>query len=238
MLRHFGAEVSVAHEGAHGRRIALQGQPELRGAPVTVPADPSSAAFPLVAALIVPGSTVRLTEVMTNPLRTGLFLTLREMGADIGYETARADTGEPMATVVARGSRLRGVEVPAARAPSMIDEYLILAVAAAFAEGTTMMRGLSELRVKESDRLEATAAMLRINGVKTEISGDDLIVHGKGRVAGGGLVATHMDHRIAMSALVMGLASDKPVSIDDASFIATSFPDFVPMMRGLGADIG
>ena len=135
-----------------------------------------------------------------------------------------------------RASKLRGVEVPPERAPSMIDEYLVLAVAASFAEGTTIMRGLQELRVKESDRLEATADMLRVNGVKVEIAGDDLIVEGRGHVPGGGLVATHMDHRIAMSALVMGLASDKPVKVDDTAFIATSFPDFIPMMRALGAE--
>ncbi len=142
-----------------------------------------------------------------------------------------------MAQLRVRGSKLRGVTVPPERAPSMIDEYLVLAVAAAFAEGTTIMRGLQELRVKESDRLEATADMLRVNGVKVEISGDDLIVEGRGHVPGGGLVATHMDHRIAMSALVMGLAADAPVRIDDSSFIATSFPDFVPMMQRLGAEI-
>jgi 3-phosphoshikimate 1-carboxyvinyltransferase len=172
---------------------------------------------------------------MTNPLRTGLIATLREMGADI-EELNRRDAGEPMADIRVRASKLRGVEVPPERAPSMIDEYLILAVAAAFAEGTTVMRGLHELRVKESDRLAATAAMLQVNGVRVEISGDDLIVEGRGYVPGGGLVATHMDHRIAMSALMMGLASEAPVKIDDMAFIATSFPDFVPMMRGLGAE--
>jgi 3-phosphoshikimate 1-carboxyvinyltransferase len=236
MLAHFGAEIVSEPEGAHGRRISLTGQPELHGANVVVPADPSSAAFPLVAALIVPGSDLVLTDVMTNPLRTGLFTTLREMGASIEESGQRGDTGEPMAQLRVRASKLRGVEVPPERAPSMIDEYLVLAVAAAFAEGTTIMRGLKELRVKESDRLEATAAMLRVNGVAVEISGDDLIVAGKGHVPGGGLVATHMDHRIAMSALVMGLASDAPVKVDDTAFIATSFPDFVPMMRGLGAE--
>ncbi len=236
MLAHFGAQVVTEPEGAHGRRISLTGQPELHGASVVVPADPSSAAFPLVAALIVPGSDLVLTDVMTNPLRTGLFTTLREMGASIEESDQRGDTGEPMAQLRVRASKLRGVEVPPERAPSMIDEYLVLAVAAAFAEGTTIMRGLKELRVKESDRLEATADMLRVNGVAVEISGDDLIVAGKGQVPGGGLVATHMDHRIAMSALVMGLASDAPVKVDDTAFIATSFPDFVPMMRGLGAE--
>jgi 3-phosphoshikimate 1-carboxyvinyltransferase len=236
MLRHFGADIVSAPEGAHGRRIALTGQPELHGADVVVPADPSSAAFPLVAALIVEGSDIVLSDVMTNPLRTGLFTTLREMGASIEQSQSRGDAGEPLAQLRVRASKLRGVEVPPERAPSMIDEYLVLAVAASFAEGTTIMRGLKELRVKESDRLAATAEMLRVNGVKVEISGDDLIVEGRGHVPGGGLVATHMDHRIAMSALVMGLATDKGVKVDDTAFIATSFPDFMPMMRSLGAE--
>ncbi len=237
MLKHFGAKVVSKSYGDHGRRITLQGQPELSAASVVVPADPSSAAFPLVGALITPGSDLILEAVMTNPLRTGLFKTLLEMGANIETVATRDDGGEEVADLRVRASVLRGVEVPPERAPSMIDEYLILAVAAAFAEGTTRMRGLKELRVKESDRLEATADMLRVNGVAVEIDGDDLIVHGKGRPAGGGLVATHMDHRIAMSALMMGLASDNPVGIDDSAFIATSFPGFTEMMRGLGADL-
>jgi 3-phosphoshikimate 1-carboxyvinyltransferase len=236
MLQHFGAEIVSTAEGDHGRKIALTGQPELHGAEVVVPADPSSAAFPAVAALIVDGSELVLSDVMTNPLRTGLFTTLREMGGLIEESEVRTDTGERMAQLRVRASRLRGIEVPPERAPSMIDEYLVLAVAASFAEGTTIMRGLQELRVKESDRLEATAAMLRANGVTVEISGNDMIVEGRGRVPGGGLVTTHMDHRIAMSALVMGLASDKPVKVDDTAFIATSFPDFIPMMRSLGAE--
>jgi 3-phosphoshikimate 1-carboxyvinyltransferase len=236
MLKHFGADIVSQREGAHGRRIVLAGEPELHGAEVVVPADPSSAAFPIVAALVVEGSDLTLPDVMTNPLRTGLFATLREMGASIEERESRGDAGEPMAKLRVRASKLRGVEVPPERAPSMIDEYLVLAVAASFAEGTTIMRGLQELRVKESDRLEATADMLRVNGVKVEVAGDDLIVEGRGHVPGGGLVATHMDHRIAMSALVMGLAADKPVKVDDTAFIATSFPDFIPMMRSLGAD--
>jgi 3-phosphoshikimate 1-carboxyvinyltransferase len=236
MLKHFGAAIVSTPEGRHGRKITLTGQPELHGENVVVPADPSSAAFPIVAALIVEGSDIVLPDVMTNPLRTGLFRTLREMGASIEESDVRGDAGEPMAQLRVRGSKLRGVEVPPERAPSMIDEYLVLAVAAGFAEGTTIMRGLSELRVKESDRLAATADMLRVNGVRVEIAGDDLIVEGRGHVPGGGVVATHMDHRIAMSALVMGLASDQPVKVDDTAFIATSFPDFIPMMRSLGAD--
>jgi 3-phosphoshikimate 1-carboxyvinyltransferase len=241
LLAHFGAQVRVEQvrveaEGADGRKITLKGEPELVPAPVVVPADPSSAAFPMVAALLVPGSEVVLTGVMTNPLRTGLITTLREMGADIEALALRSDVGEEMADFRVRASALRGVEVPAARAPSMIDEYPVLAVAASFAEGTTIMRGLKELRVKESDRLAAVADGLKANGVEVEIDGDDLIVHGKGRALGGGTVATHMDHRIAMAFLVMGLASEKPVGIDDASFIATSFPGYVPMMRGLGGE--
>jgi 3-phosphoshikimate 1-carboxyvinyltransferase len=237
LLKHFGAKIVSKPHGEHGRRVTLQGQPELEPASVMVPADPSSAAFPLVAALIVPGSELILEAVMTNPLRTGLFKTLLEMGASIETIEKRDDGGEEVADLRVKTSQLKGVEVPAERAPSMIDEYLILGVAAAFAEGTTRMRGLKELRVKESDRLEATADMLRVNGVNVEIEGDDLIVHGKGAVAGGGEVKTHMDHRIAMSALVMGLASENPVRIDDSAFIATSFPGFVELMRGLDADL-
>jgi 3-phosphoshikimate 1-carboxyvinyltransferase len=237
LLSHFGAEVRVEPHGAHGRKITLVGQPELRAATVVVPADPSSAAFPLAAALITPGSELILTGVMTNPLRTGLFLTLREMGADMETLATR-DDGEEVADLRVRTSSLRGVEVPPERAPSMIDEYPILAVIAAFAEGATRMRGLKELRVKESDRLAATADMLRVNGVEVAIEGDDLIVQGRGRAPGGGVVATHMDHRIAMSALVMGLASEQPVGVDDSAFIATSFPGFTELMRKIGADLG
>ena len=202
-----------------------------------MPADPSSAAFPLVAALLVPGSELVLEAVMTNPLRAGLLTTLREMGASIELVAKRDDGGEEIVDVCVRTSTLKGVDVPAERAPSMIDEYPVLAVAASFAEGVTRMRGLQELRVKESDRLAATADMLRANGVATEIEGDDLIVQGKGRPAGGAEVRTHMDHRIAMSALVMGLASENPVRIDDSAFIATSFPGFVALMNALGGKI-
>jgi 3-phosphoshikimate 1-carboxyvinyltransferase len=237
MLAHFGADVRVESETETGRRITLAGQPELTPRPVTVPADPSSAAFPLVAALLVPRSEVILHGVMLNPLRTGLITTLREMGAVIEHIEQRNEGGEDVADLRVRSGALRGVEVPASRAPSMIDEYPVLAVAAAFADGTTVMRGLKELRVKESDRLAATAALLRANGVAADIEGDDLIVHGKARAAGGGTVTTHMDHRIAMAAMVLGLGSDKPVAIDDGAFIATSFPGFVELMRGLGADL-
>jgi 3-phosphoshikimate 1-carboxyvinyltransferase len=237
MLAYFGADIGVEPQGANGRRITLAGQPELTPQPIMVPADPSSAAFALVAALITPGSDLILDGVMRNPLRAGLITTLGEMGASIEQLATRNEGGEEVADLRARSGALRGVEVPASRAPAMIDEYPVLAVAAAFAEGTTVMRGLKELRVKESDRLAATADLLRANGVAVDIAGDDLIVQGKGRPMGGGLVTTHMDHRIAMAALVLGLASEKPVKIDDASFIATSFPGFVELMRGLGADL-
>ncbi len=237
LLGHFGAQVRIEVEGAEGRKITVKGEPELVPAPVVVPADPSSAAFPMVAAAIVPGSEVILTDVMTNSLRTGLIATLRDMGADIEALELRGDGGEEMADFRVRARALRGVDVPAARAPSMIDEYPVLAVAASFAEGTTVMRGLKELRVKESDRLAAVADGLKANGIAVEIDGDDLIVHGRGRAPGGGTVSTHMDHRIAMAFLVMGLASDHPVRVDDAGFIATSFPGFAPMMGALGADL-
>ena len=241
MLRLFGAEVSVVPHGpdGHGRAITLAGQPTLRGTDVVVPADPSSAAFPLVAALIVPGSEVTIEGVMMNPLRTGLIATLIEMGADIERLREREEGGETVADLRVRASRLKGVDVPAERAPAMIDEYPVLAVAAAFAEGTTRMHGLHELRVKESDRLAAVAAGLKVNGVAHLIEGDDLIVHGDGTApAGGGTVATHLDHRIAMAFLVMGLATGKPVTVDDGAMIATSFPSFLPTMQALGAGIG
>lgn len=235
MLRHFGAEIHVEQAGT-GRVITVRGQPELRATDVDVPSDPSSAAFPMVAALLVADSSVRLEGVGLNKLRTGLFATLAEMGAEVRIENERVAGGEPVGDLIVSHSVLRGVEVPPERAPTMIDEYPILAVAAALAEGTTRMRGLKELRVKESDRLAATAAMLAVNGVAVEIEGDDLIVHGAGRPPRGGrLVTTHMDHRIAMSALVLGLATSDPVRVDDAAFIDTSFPGFVALMNELGA---
>jgi 3-phosphoshikimate 1-carboxyvinyltransferase len=237
LLKHFGADLRVDRFEGNGRCIRLAGQPELVPQPVAVPADPSSSAFPLVAALLVPASEVILQSVMMNPLRTGLLTTLVEMGAAIEALERRSEGGEDVADLRVRAGALHGVEVPAARAPSMIDEYPILAVAASFAEGVTVMRGLKELRVKESDRLAATTALLRGNGINVEIAGDDLIVEGCGRPAGGGLVTTHMDHRIAMAALVLGLGSERPVRIDDASFIATSFPGFVELMTSLGADL-
>ncbi len=238
MLRHFGAEISVGPHGKQGSRIVLKGRPDLAPQRIVVPGDPSSAAFPLVAALLVPGSDLLIENVLINPLRTGLLTTLREMGAVIETVEPRDEGGEPVADLRVRSSSLRGVEVPAERAPSMIDEYPILAVAASFAQGETRMRGLGELRVKESDRLAAVAAGLRANGVTCEIDGDDLIVQGSGRATGGGLVATHMDHRSAMSFLVMGLASEQPVAVDDTAFVATSFPGFAELMNSLGADMG
>ena len=236
MLRHFGAEVNVLPDGAE-RVIVLTGQPELRARDVVVPGDPSSAAFPIVAALLVPGSEVTVMGVGLNPLRAGLFATLREMGADLAVSNARVEGGEPVGDITARYGALRATDVPPERAPSMIDEFPVLAVVAAFAQGTTRMRGLAELRVKESDRLTATAAMLEAAGARVTIEGDDLLVHGAGSLAGGCTVQTHMDHRLAMSALVLGQATADPVAVDDAAFIETSFPGFAALMRGLGADI-
>lgn len=238
MLRHFGATVSV-QDTAEGRVILLEGQPELVAAPVVVPGDPSSAAFPIVAALLVPGSRVVVENIGLNLLRTGLITTLREMGAALRVENERVAGGEPVGDIVAEHTQLVGVTVPPGRAPSMIDEYPVLAVAAATARGTTRMRGLAELRVKESDRLAATLALLATNGVRAEIEGDDLIVHGTpGAIPGGGTVETHMDHRIAMAALVLGLAARAPVAVDDAAFIDTSFPGFAALMNGLAGNCG
>ena len=238
MLAGFGAQVKVELLGNGGRAVSVKGHPELTGQTVAVPADPSSAAFPAVAALLVPGSAVTLPGVGINPLRAGLYETLREMGADLSFSDPRDQAGEPVADIVLRHGPLKGVDVPAGRAPSMIDEYPILAVAAAFAEGTTRMRGLAELRVKESDRLAAVAGGLKACGVALEIEGDDLIVHGTGRPPrGGATIAVNLDHRIAMAFLVMGMASEQPVAVDDAAAIETSFPGFTALMNGLGARI-
>lgn len=237
MLKAFGINISV-DVARDGRRIRLHGGQRLTAARVDVPGDPSSAAFLVAAATIVPGSDVLVRSVLVNPLRAGLFETLNEMGADISFENRRELCGEPVADIRARSATLKGVTVPASRAASMIDEYPILSVTAAFAAGETRMDGVEELRVKESDRLAAIEAGLNANGVTTASGPDWLVVKGmNGAVPGGARVATHLDHRIAMSFLVMGLATQKPVSIDDASMIATSFPDFVALMRGLGANM-
>jgi len=236
MLNYFGAAIKIEPFATHGRKISLEGRPELRPAPVIIPADPSSAAFPLAAATIVPGSDILIEGMMMNSLRTGLLTTLLEMGAAIEILGRREEGGEEVADLRVRAAALKGVDVPAARAPSMIDEYPILAVAAAFASGETRMRGLAELRVKESDRLQAVADGLREAGVAHAIVGDDLIIEGRsGDVAGGGMAATHLDHRIAMSFLCLGLASRQPMAIDDSRMIATSFPKFRSLMEALGA---
>ena len=238
MLRHFGARLSIEREPDGARASTLEGQPELKGRRIRVPADPSSAAFPAVAALIRPGSELRLEGVGLNPHRTGLYETLREMGAEIQTLDARAEGGEPVGDLLIRAGRLRGIEVPASRAPSMIDEYPILAVAAAFAEGRTVMRGLAELKVKESDRLAAIAEGLARCGVKVETGPDSLTVEGRGAPPkGGARIATRLDHRIAMAFLVLGIGAKEPVTVDDAAPIETSFPGFAALMNGLGAEI-
>ena len=235
MLKGFGASIDVAE--IDGRRhIAVTGERELRATALAVPGDPSSAAFAMVAALITRDSEIVLDGILLNPTRTGLFETLREMGADLSIDNRRESGGELLGDIRVRSAKLRGVQVPAVRAPSMIDEFPILAVAASFAEGTTRMAGLHELRVKESDRLAAIIGGLEVNGVVCR-SGDDWIEIDGGRVPGGGLVSTFMDHRIAMSFLIMGLAADEPVEVDDAAMIATSFPDFPQFMQRLGAEL-
>jgi 3-phosphoshikimate 1-carboxyvinyltransferase len=241
MLRGFGAEIEVSELGA-GRRIVLPAGQKLRGTRIHVPGDPSSAAFPLVAALITPGSEVTVQGMLLNPSRIGLLDTLGEMGADLMVTNVRDEGGETVADVTARHSELEGVEVPPERAPSMIDEYPILAVAAAFASGRTAMRGIGEMRVKESDRIALMAAGLAACGIGVEEEPEALTVVGAKRgnhlVAGGAGVTTHGDHRIAMSHLVLGLAAEAPVRVDEPGMIATSFPGFTDLMRGLGADIG
>ena len=237
MLRGFGAEISVQITDA-GREITLTGQPELQPQDITVPRDPSSAAFPVCAALITEGSDVLVPNIGLNPTRSGLFTTLREMGADLEYENERVEGGEPVADLRARFSpNMRGIEVPSELAASMIDEYPILSVVAANAQGDTVMRGVKELRVKESDRIDAMATGLRANGVTVEDGPDWWIVSGCGAqaVPGGATCASHLDHRIAMSFLILGMASKNPVSIDDGSPIATSFPIFESLMAALGA---
>ncbi len=234
MLTFFGATLSSdVHE--KGKAITVKGDAELKGREVIVPGDPSSAAFLVAAALIVPGSDVLIKNVLINPTRFGFYETLQAMGANITLEDKRENGGEPIADIHVKASALKGVHVPADRAPSMIDEYPCLAVLAAFAHGDTYMEGLSELRVKESDRLSATAAGLEACGLRVTVSGDNFIVHGCGTVPGGGLVKTEMDHRIAMAFLVLGLGASAPVTIDDVTMIETSFPEFRELMSKLGA---
>ncbi|MBO0766089.1 MAG: 3-phosphoshikimate 1-carboxyvinyltransferase [Hyphomicrobiaceae bacterium] len=234
MLSYFGARVTATKRQGL-RAVSVKGDGELAGGDVKVPGDPSSAAFLAAAALIVPGSDVSIEGVLVNPTRTGFYTTLREMGADVAFTAERIEGGEPVADIRVRHARLRGVRVPPERAPAMIDEYPVLACLAAYAQGETRMEGLAELKVKESDRLAATAAGLLANGVAAKVDGDTLIVDGGRSVPGGGLVATHLDHRIAMAFLVFGLGADRPVTVDDAGMIATSFPEFRPLMEELGA---
>jgi 3-phosphoshikimate 1-carboxyvinyltransferase len=234
MLSYFGGEITVAER--EGRRtVTVSGNAELEGRRVRVPGDPSSAAFLVAAALIVPGSEIVVEGVLVNPTRTGFYTTLGEMGADLRLSNEREESGEPVADIAVRHSKLTGVRVPAERAPSMIDEYPVLACLAAYARGETQMAGLAELKVKESDRLAATVAGLQANGVAARAQGDTLIVEGGKGVRGGGTVATHLDHRIAMAFLTLGLGAERPVAVDDAGMIATSFPEFRPLMLQLGA---
>ncbi|WP_114007697.1 3-phosphoshikimate 1-carboxyvinyltransferase [Cohaesibacter intestini] len=238
MLRGFGAELGEEINEAGETVLTIEGLQELTGQTVTVPGDPSSAAFPIVAALITPGSDLLIEDILLNDTRTGLITTLIEMGGDITIEDERESGGERIGNIRVRSSSLTGVTVPADRAPSMIDEYPVLSVAAAFAKGETRMEGLEELRVKESDRLAAVAAGLKANGVPHVEGKDTLVVTGGANAIGGGTVVTHLDHRIAMSFLVLGLAGHKPVTVDDAAIINTSFPGFADLMAGLGAKFG
>ena len=235
MLRAFGAEVGFEAVG-EGWRVSLKGGQRLTGTTVSVPGDPSSAAFPLAAGLIVPGAEVTVEGVMLNPLRTGLFDTWIEMGADLAIANRRSSGGEEVGDITARHSRLKGIVVPESRAASMIDEYPILAATAAFAEGATVMRGIGEMRVKESDRIALMAAGLKACGVQVEEEPEGFTVTG-GPVQGGATITTHGDHRIAMSHLVLGLAAQQAVTVDEPGMIATSFPGFVEMMQSLGADM-
>ncbi len=238
MLAHFGVPVTVEDDGSGGRIVSVQGEVEFAGRDLVVPGDVSSAAFPLVAAILGPGSEVRIRNVGLNPLRAGLIEILRGMGAEIGVEGERTAAGEPVADLVVRGSRLHGVAVPPDRVPSTIDEFPVLAVAAACADGDTRMEGLAELRVKESDRLSAIARGLAACGVALEEGEDSLVIHGTGRPPrGGATIAVDLDHRIAMAFLTLGTATPEPVAVDDGTPIDTSFPGFVALMNGLGARI-
>ena len=237
MLKAFGAAIDTEAGDDGARIIRIEGRIDLKPQKIVVPGDPSSAAFPIVAALVVEGSDVTVANVLMNPTRFGLVETLREMGADIEIANRRNVGGEEVGDIRVRSSRLKGIAVPPERAPSMIDEYPILAIAASFAEGDTTFEGIGELRVKESDRIASVVAGLVANGVEVEEGPESLLVHGSAKVAGGGTVATHLDHRIAMSFLVLGMAAEQPVTIDDGAPIATSFPEFRAMMAGLGADL-
>lgn len=237
MLTAFGAliEFDTAEDGS--RLIRVEGRADLRPQAINVPGDPSSAAFPIVAALITEGSDVTVENVLLNPTRVGLIDTLIEMGGDITVENRRAVGGEEVGDIRVKHSALRGIAVPPERAPSMIDEYPILAIAAACAEGDTVMDGIGEMRVKESDRIATVLAGLRANGISADDTPESLTVHGGKGVPGGGSVETKLDHRIAMAFMVLGLVADAPVAIDDGRPIATSFPEFRSMMAGLGANI-
>lgn len=240
MFKHFGVKVDcgAVAPGSSTYKVSITGRPELTGRPIVVPGDPSSAAFPAVAALLVPGSDITLKNVGLNPLRTGLFDTLIDMGAEITFKDRREEAGEPVADVLVKASRLKSTTVPASRAPSMIDEYPILAVAAACAAGETRMEGLAELKVKESDRLTAMVDGLKACGVDARSEGDSLIVRGAGRPPrGGATIAVNLDHRIAMSFLVLGQVSERPITVDDGTAITTSFPNFETLMTGLGSAI-
>jgi 3-phosphoshikimate 1-carboxyvinyltransferase len=237
MLGYFGAELCAEERGGGARAVTICGDAELHGTNITVPGDPSSAAFMIAAALIAPGSDIVIEGVLLNPTRSGFIGTLCEMGANIDVLDRRDEGGEPVGDLRVRSSALKGVRVPPGRAPSMIDEYPILACVAAFAEGATEMWGLAELKVKESDRLVATAAGLKACGVSARVDGDNLVVEGRGEVTGGGTVETHMDHRIAMAFLTLGLGARSPVTVDDANMIRTSFPDFAMLMTKLGAKL-
>nr|WP_245895415.1 3-phosphoshikimate 1-carboxyvinyltransferase [Pontivivens insulae] len=235
MLNGFGAQVTTEITD-EGRVITLKGQPELRPQTIVVPRDPSSAAFPVCAALICEGSDVLVPGIGLNPTRAGLYTTLREMGADLTYENEREEGGEPVADLRARCGPIKGIEVPPERAASMIDEYPILSVVAAMAEGTTVMHGVKELRVKESDRIDAMARGLEACGVRVEETEDSFTVHGTGgAIPGGATVGTRLDHRIAMSFFCLGMAAQKPVTVDDATVVETSFPNFLPLMEQLGS---
>lgn len=240
MLRHFGAKVTVESLPDGAQAVRIDGPQELMGCAVDVPGDPSSAAFAVVAAALIDDAELRLPHIGINPRRTGIYETLREMGANIVFKNERTDAGERVADIVVRGgAALRGVDVPAARVPSMVDEFPVLAIAAACADGVMKMTGLAELRVKESDRLRMIADGLAACGVKIETGDDSLTVYGTGKPPrGGALIRTALDHRIAMSFLVMGMVADEPVTVDDAGPINTSFPGFAELMNGLGARIG